>query len=356
MILVSRRVHCQGVASLVPLRHTLNGRPLADMAKSVILSGIRPTGQLHLGNYLGALTNFIRLQKQYTCYFFIADLHALNEPGDPKTQYHKIIDVAATFLAAGLDPKRSVLFVQSHVPAHSELAVILTNVVPVSYLFRMTQYKDKAGKDAQSNANAGLLYYPVLMAADILLYHPEFVPVGDDQDQHVELARDIAGFFNRRFTGTLPQPKTLHTRTPRVMSLLDPSKKMSKSLGGDHCLNLDDSPDEIRRKLSRAVTDSGDGKGEGVTNLLLLLREFADASTVAKFTQAQTDGTIRYVELKQALADAVAAHLAPLQLAKNKLLAKPSQIEKLLASGAKRAAKVAKATLAEIHRRAGLRR
>ncbi len=325
--------------------------------KPVILSGIRPTGDLHLGNYLGALANFMRLQQEYDCYFFIADLHALNEPKLPaKHAVERILETAAWFLAAGLDPKRSTLFVQSQVPAHSQLAVILANVVPVGYLFRMTQYKDKAAGQSEGSVNAGLLYYPVLMAADILLYHPQFVPVGDDQDQHVELARDIAGFFNRRFGETLNLPKTLHTPTPRVMSLLDPSKKMAKSLGGDHCLNLDDAPQEIRRKLSRAVTDSGDGQGQGVANLLMLLQQFADAKTVNAFTQAKAKGTIRYADLKATLADTVTAHLAPIQAAKAKLLAKPARLEKLLASGAKHAGAVADATLAAVQRAAGLRR
>lgn len=326
-------------------------------AKPVILSGIRPTGNLHLGNYLGALANFVRLQQEYDCYFFIADLHALNEPKlAAEQQYERILETAAWFLAAGLDPKRATLFVQSQVPAHSQLAVILANVVPVGYLFRMTQYKDKTAGQAEGSVNAGLLYYPVLMAADILLYHPSAVPVGDDQDQHVELARDIAGFFNRRFGETFRLPKTLHTPTPRVMSLLDPSKKMAKSLGGDHCLNLDDSREEIRRKLARAVTDSGDGQGQGVANLLLLLQQFAAADTVRTFTQAKAKGTIRYADLKAALADAVAAHLAPIQAAKAKLLGKPAQLEKLLATGAKRAGAVADATLAWAQRAAGLRR
>ncbi len=325
--------------------------------KPTILSGIRPTGNLHLGNYLGALANFVRLQQEYDCYFFIADLHALNESKLPaRRQVERTLETAAWFLAAGLDPKRTTLFVQSHLPQHSELAVILANVVPVGYLQRMTQYKDKVAGQAEGSVNAGLLYYPVLMAADILLYHPQFVPVGDDQDQHVELARDVAGFFNRRFGDTFRLPKTLHTPTPRVMSLLDPSKKMAKSLGGDHCLNLDDSSQEIRRKLARAVTDSGDGKGQGVANLLLLLQQFADAKTVNAFTQAKAQGTIRYADLKASLAEAITAHLAPIQAAQKKLLAKPARLETILASGAKRAAKVATATLAAVQSAAGLRR
>ncbi|MDD5109934.1 MAG: tryptophan--tRNA ligase [Patescibacteria group bacterium] len=324
------------------------------MAKSTILSGIRPTGGLHLGNYLGALQNFVKLQDEYQCFYFIADLHALNESFDPQKKYAQVLDTAATFIAAGIDPKRSTLFVQSHLPEHAQLAVILSNVIPVGYLFRMTQYKEKAGKQAQGNANAGLLYYPVLMAADILLYHPTFVPVGDDQDQHVELARDAAGFFNRRFGETLVFPKTLHTNAPRVMSLLDPNKKMSKTLGGDHCLNLDDPPEEIRRKLSRAVTDTGDGSGAGAKNLISLLAHFADAKTVQRFSEAAAAKTIRYSELKLALTDSINRFLAPLQERKAQLLSHPKKLEEILATGDARAGKVAAKTLSDVLKKVGL--
>lgn len=325
------------------------------MSRSSILSGIRPTGGLHLGNYLGALQNFVKLQDEYQCFYFIADLHALNESFDPQKKYAQVLDTAATFIAAGIDPKRSTLFVQSQLPEHVQLAVILSNVIPVGYLFRMTQYKEKAGQQAQGNANAGLLYYPVLMAADILLYHPTYVPVGDDQDQHVELARDAAGFFNRRFGETLAYPKTLHTNAPRVMSLLDPNKKMSKTLGGDHCLNLDDPPEEIRRKLSRAVTDTGDGSGAGAKNLLALLTHFAEAETVNKFQAAAAEKSLRYSELKSALTDAVNGFLKPLQERKTKLLDNPKKLEATLAAGSKRAGAVAAKTLSDVFAKIGLR-
>ena len=170
--------------------------------KETILSGIRPTGKLHIGNYLGALKNFVALQDKYECYFFIADLHSLNEPFDQKEKYRQIIDLAKDFLAAGLDPKKCTIFVQSRVPQHSELAIILSNVIPASFLFRMTQYKEKSTDRSKENVNAGLLYYPILMAADILMYKPTKIPVGDDQTQHVELARDAAKFFNQRFGET----------------------------------------------------------------------------------------------------------------------------------------------------------
>lgn len=322
---------------------------------STILSGIRPTGGLHLGNYLGALQNFVKLQDEYHCFYFIADLHALNESFDPQRKYAQVLDTAATFIAAGIDPRRSPLFVQSHLPQHAQLAVILSNIIPVGYLFRMTQYKEKAGKLTEGNANAGLLYYPVLMAADILLYRPTYVPVGDDQDQHVEFARDAAGFFNRRFGETLTLPKALHTNAPRVMSLLDPNKKMSKTLGGDHCLNLDDPPEEVRRKLSRAVTDSGDGSGAGAKNLMALLSHFADGETVNKFQAAVASKSLRYSELKSALTETINRFLGPLQQRKAELLSNPARLEKILADGAKRAGAVSSATLEEVLRKIGLR-
>ncbi len=321
---------------------------------TTVLSGIRPTGNLHVGNYLGALKHFITLQERYDCFFFIADVHALNENFDPRQLHPQVIETAATFLAAGLDPKRSMLFVQSHRPEHAQLAVVLANFLPVSYLFRMTQYKEKADRQTPGSANAGLLYYPVLMAADILLYHPQFVPVGDDQDQHVELSRDLAGFFNRRFGQTLALPKALHTETPRVMSLQDPTKKMSKTLGGDHCLNLDDPPNEIKRKLDRAVTDTGDGSGAGAKNLLLLLSHFADPPTVAKFTAAAAQHALRYAELKTALAEAINRHLAPIRQRKAKFMSNPGQVEKILTAGAKHAKKIAAQTLTEVFEKIGL--
>ncbi|TSC75649.1 MAG: tryptophanyl-tRNA synthetase [Parcubacteria group bacterium Gr01-1014_31] len=325
------------------------------MPATTILSGIRPTGNLHVGNYLGALQNFVQLQDRHECFFFIADLHALNEQFDAKEKYAQVLDTAATFIAAGLDPSRSTIFVQSRLPAHAQLAVTLANFIPVGYLFRMTQYKEKAGKQAQGNANAGLLYYPVLMAADILLYQPTFVPVGDDQDQHVELSRDIAGFFNKRFGPTFGLPKTLHTETPRVMSLLDPTKKMSKTLGGNHCLNLDDPPAVITKKLSRAVTDTGDGTGAGAKNLLLLLEHFADHDTAQRFQRAAKEKTIRYADLKQTLARAISDYLKPIQEKKTALLANPDHLEELLAAGAVRADSVAQKTLSAVFQKIGLR-
>ena len=323
------------------------------MNKEVILSGIRPTGKLHIGNYLGALSNFVQLQNNYECYFFIADLHSLNEPFDPKTKYQQIIDLAQDFLAAGLDPKKCTIFVQSHIPEHSELAIILSNVIPVPYLFRMTQYKEKSSDRAKENVNSGLLYYPVLMAADILMYKPHKIPVGQDQTQHVELARDTANFFNNKFGKTFPEPKPLYTETPKVMSLLDTEKKMAKSLGDNHCLYIDDEPEIIKQKLAKAVTDIGDGKGLGAKNLLDLVKIFSRNEVQQKFIAASKEGRLKYAELKQTLAADLADYFADFRKKKKQL--KDQAVEKILKDGDKKAQKVAQQTMTEVRKKIGIR-
>src|SRR3989338_3880433 len=225
------------------------------MEKPIVVSGIQPTGRLHIGNYLGALKNFVDLQnsEKYRCFFFIADYHALT--GDITDFSKKITELQIDFLAAGLDPKKSTLFVQSEVPGHTDLGWILSTVTPFGELARMTQFKDKSEKQAE-NVNAGLFTYPALMAADILMYDAVFVPVGDDQDQHLELTRTIARRFNKKYGETFIEPKSLHTETPRVMSLTDPTYKMSKSEPAG-CLFLDDELTVIEKKIKTAVTDSG---------------------------------------------------------------------------------------------------
>ena len=248
--------------------------------KPILVSGMQPTGRLHVGNYLGALKNFVALQNSgtYQCYFFLADLHALTEGPAPKALGENILNLAADYLAAGLDPKKSVIYQQSLIPAHSELAWVLDTITPMGELERMTQYKDKSARQKE-NVNAGLFSYPVLMAADILIYNAQFIPVGEDQLQHLELARTVARKFNSRFGETFLEPKGLLTQTPRVMSLKDPAKKMSKS-DPDGCLFIDDSPEDIKRKLGRAVTDSDASilydpeKKPGLSNLLEIYGAF----------------------------------------------------------------------------------
>lgn len=320
--------------------------------KETILSGIRPTGKLHIGNYLGSLSNFVKLQKDFDCYFFIADLHSLNEHFEAKDKYRQILDLTRDYLAAGLDPKKCVIFAQSRLPEHSELAIILQNVVPVSFLYRMTQFKEKSADRANEKVNAGLLFYPILMAADILAYKAAKVPVGADQTQHVELARDIAGFFNNRFGQTFPEPKPLFTETPKIMSLLEPEKKMSKTLGDNHCLYLDDEPEIIRQKLAKAVTDTGGGKSRGAKNLLDLIKIFSKKDVYQKFLADSQKGNLKYSELKQKLAEDIIEYFAGFREKKKKI--SDQAAEKVLLAGGKKAKLAAAKTLAEARKKIGL--
>ena len=321
------------------------------MQQTTILSGIQPTGRLHLGNYLGSLRNFLELQKTSRCFFMVADYHSLTENYNPKEKRDQILDLLKSFLAIGLDPKRSTIFIQSHVPEHFELAWIFNTITPVGYLERMTQYKDKAGRQ-QQNINIGLFDYPVLQAADILMYHATAVPVGQDQDQHLELTREIARLFNNRFGNTFVEPKTLHTQTPRVMSLLEPDKKMSKSLGDPHCLYLDDDPDTIAKKISRAVTDAGDGTSRGANNLLELLSYFSQPATLQRFSADQKNKTLKYAELKKTLADDIARYFA--EFRKKKAAISDAAAEKIAHAGAKTARAVAQKTMAEVRKKIGV--
>ncbi len=321
-----------------------------------LISGIQPSGRLHIGNYLGALRNFVDLQNAGThrCVFFVADLHSITEPYDPAQKQAQILDVLASFVAAGIDPKRSVLFVQSHVPAHCELAWILDSITPFGELSRMTQFKDKSAR--QDEINVGLFAYPVLQAADILLYDAAAVPVGEDQVQHLELTRTLARKFNAKFGDTLVEPQALLTPAPRVMGLTDPARKMSKSEPAG-CLFLDDAPEDVTAKIMAAVTDSGAGiaydpeNKAGIANLLAIFSNVTDRSVddiVAEYKDA------KYSAFKKALAKAVIKKFAPFRKKKEKLLAKPEALYKIAARGAKAANLIANAKLAEIKKKTGL--
>lgn len=325
--------------------------------KPILISGIQPTGRLHLGNYLGALKNFVALQNsgKYTCYFFIADLHSLTEEFDPKEKSKQILELAADYLAAGLDPKKSVIFLQSAIPAHSELAWILNTITPMGELERMTQFKDKS-KRQQENINAGLFTYPTLMAADIILYDTEVVPVGEDQDQHLELARTLARKFNSRFGETFKEPKALHTQAPRIMDLRTPEKKMSKS-DPQGCLFLDDSPEEIKAKIQRAETDSHasiefDPRGRpGMSNLLLIYSELSGAPKEKLVQEFKGKG---YAEFKTKLGEFIADHFAGFRKKKVELMKTPAELKTALASGSKKASRIAKVKIAEIKKKIGI--
>lgn len=324
-----------------------------DYKKQTIVSGIRASGKLHIGNYLGALKQFVELQNQgHNCYFFIADLHGLTTPFDPKQLADNTLDVTASYLAAGLDPQKITFFLQNHILEHATLAWIFNCITPLGELERMTQYKDKA-KEQKNSINAGLLTYPTLMAADILIYKPTAVPVGDDQVQHVELSRVVARKFNSRFGKTFPEPQTFMRKPLRVMSLTDPTKKMSKT--GDEALLLDDEPKEIHRKLKKATTASVSGKkSPGEENLMLLLSHFGGADEIRRFTEAQNSGTLKYSELKEALAKNISDYFAEFREKKKALLAKPDYLAEVLGEGAKKARAVASATLTEVKQKIGL--
>lgn len=319
-----------------------------------IVAGIRASGKLHIGNYLGALKQFVELQNDETknCYFFIADLHALTTPFEPRELRGATLDVAATYLAAGIDPNKCIFFPQSQVLEHTELAWIFNCLLPLGELERMTQYKDKA-RQHKENINAGLLTYPALMAADILMYKGELVPVGEDQTQHVELARVTARKFNNRFGKTFPEPKTYLQKPLRIMSLQDPTKKMSKT--GDESLLLDDEPKEITRKLKKAVTASEPGKkSPGEENLMLLLSFFGKDDEIRHFTEAQNAGTLKYSELKEVLANNITEHFADFREKKKDLLSHPEHVAEILAEGARKASAVARQTLMEVKEKIGL--
>ena len=339
--------------------------------KKTVVSGIQPSGPLHIGNYLGALRYWLQLQNdpQYDCYFFIADLHSLTQGPSAKEQRDNTRLVIAELLALGLDPKKSTIFVQSHIPAHAELGWILDCVTPTSELTRMTQYKDKASRQ-KANINAGLFTYPVLQAADIVMYHGTHVPVGEDQVQHLELSRNIARWFNNRYGKTFPEPKPLLTPTPRVMSLTSPTQKMSKSLGEKNVIGLSDEPKVISEKVKKAVTEStgevpatykngqwllqeaafDDGGMVGAYNLLKLLEAFGTEEENLHFKQRP----ILYKELKEAVAGSITQYFADFRSRRKKLL-KQKNIESKLTASTKRAEKMANKTLAAVRKKVGIR-
>ena len=327
------------------------------MSKPRILSGIQPSGKLHIGNYLGALKNFVQLQEvgHFECYFFIADYHSLTEDYDPKEKARQTLDLALDFFALGLDPKKSTIFLQSQIPEHTELAWIFNTLASTGELERMTQYKDKAARQ-QKNINAGLFTYPVLQAADILLYRPQLVPVGNDQLQHLELTNTIARRFNHRFGQTFTTVKPLMTNTPRVMSLSNPNKKMSKS-ESTGCLFINDEPKEIEKKIKRAVTDTspvGKEKSPGVANLFVLLQNFGTSKDVEKFEAAYSAGNIKYAELKAVLSQRIADYFSDFRKRRKKLAQNPEGIKKRIFAGSKKAKKIASATLADVKGKIGL--
>ena len=326
--------------------------------KSRVFSGIQPSGDPHIGNYIGAIRNWVADQEEYDNLFCVVDQHAITASYDPEELRRNVRQLVAVYLASGLDPSRCSLFVQSHVPEHTELAWLLMCVTPMGWLSRMTQFKEKS-EGKQEQVSAGLFTYPVLMAADILLYQADGVPVGDDQKQHVELARDTAQRFNHLFgeTFTVPQP-IIRPVGARVMGLDDPTRKMAKSESGqNHSIGLLDEPDRIRKKLARAVTDSHkeivfDPRRPGVFNLLTIYRSLSGQSQ--EEIEAHFEGK-GYGDMKRELADVVIATLEPVQARFRELTEDPAYIDELLAEHAARVRVIASATMDKVRRVMGLR-
>ena len=320
-----------------------------------IFSGVQPTGNLHLGNYLGAIKNWIALQDEFECIYCVVDLHAITVPQEPAILRRAIREVAACLIASGINPEKSVLFNQSRVPQHAELAWIFNCVARLGWLNRMTQFKEKAGKNRE-NATVGLYAYPTLMAADILAYKATHVPVGEDQKQHLELTRDIAVAFNSMFdTDFFPQPEPQIQKTAaRVMSLRDGSSKMSKSDISDATrINLTDSADEIAQKIKRAKTDPeplpSEIKGlEGRPEATNLVGIFAGLSGRTAEDILSEFGGQGFGVFKPALAELCVSQIAPISLEMNKLLEQPEEIDRLLEKGAGQAQAIAAPILAEV--------
>ncbi len=329
------------------------------MSRPRVFSGIQPTADsFHLGNYLGAVRQWVELQESHDAVYCVVDLHAITLPQDPAQLRHRTRVAAAQLFAAGLDPDASIVFVQSHVPEHTELAWVLGCLTGFGEASRMTQFKDKAAKGGAAQTSVGLFSYPVLQAADILLYQTDQVPVGEDQRQHLELSRDLAGRFNTRFgqTFTVPPPYIL-AGVAKITDLQDPTAKMSKSSSSPQgIVDILDEPEAIRRKIARAVTDAGTGiqsdetNKPGITNLLRIYSALA-GETVAGLEQRYAGAG--YGAFKKDLAEVVVGALAPIRERAEKLLADEAGLDRMLAHGAGRARPLARQTMAAVNDRVG---
>ncbi len=328
-------------------------------ARPRVLSGIQPTSDsFHLGNYLGALRQWVALQDDYEPYLFIADMHAITLEYDPKQLRPRVRRAAAQLLAMGIDPERSAIFIQSQVPAHAQLAWVLQCLTGVGEARRMTQFKDKSARAGEGQASVGLFTYPVLQAADILLYRPQYVPVGEDQRQHLELTRDLAGRFNHRYSKTfrLPEPYILK-ETAKIKDLQDPTAKMSKSASSTAgIVELLDEPSVSAKKIRSAVTDSGsevrfdETEKPGVSNLLKIFSALT-GRTVEELEKAY-DGR-GYGDLKKDLAEVVRDLVTPFRARTQELLDDTAQLDAILQAGADKASAVAERTLADVYERVG---
>lgn len=335
----------------------MNKKSKKDNFKTRVFSGSRPTGFLHLGNYLGGLKGYIELQnkKNYDCIYAVVDLHGITSPYDQKTYQNNIREVILEYLACGLDPKKCHLIIQSQIPEHIELAYLLGTIYPVSRLEQLPTYKDKK-KEQPKYINMGLFYYPILMAADILLYKTQFVPVGKDQAPHLEVTREIARAFNRRFGQTFPEPQTYLMSSPYIPSLTGEGK-MSKSKPCSY-INLIDGLPTIKQKLTKVPTDSGKGKKTpekgGVSVLLMLVELFESKNKRKAYEKLYLSSGIKYKELKDELAEAIYKELKPIQEKRSYYERKPEIVDGILEQGKKYASQIAKQTLGEVKEKMGL--
>lgn len=325
------------------------------MEKKKVFSGIQPSGSLTLGNYIGALSNFVALQEEYDCLYCIVDLHAITVFQEPKDLRKNTLDVLALYLAAGLDPEKSIIFIQSHVPQHAELGWCLNTITPLGQLQRMTQFKDKSAKTKE--VDAGLLNYPTLMAADILLYQSDFVPVGIDQKQHLELTRDIAQRFNSKYSDTFVVPEIMTPKLgAKIMSLQEPEFKMSKSSKNvDSYILLLDSEDETRKKIKKAVTDSigvvnYTDEQPGIKNLITIYSSFTGKTPEEIVKDYENVG---YGVFKNDLAEVVVEGLRPLRKRFEEIRNDKEYLEKVYKEGAQKASYLANKTLRKVHKKMG---
>ena len=328
-----------------------------EIQKKVMLSGIQPSGDLHLGNYLGAIKNWGARAEEFDCYYFMADMHTITVRQNPADLRRRTLEQLAAYIACGLDPEKNTLFIQSHVPAHAELGWVLNCYTMFGELSRMTQFKDKSAKHAD-NINGGLFTYPALMAADILLYQPDYVPVGNDQKQHVELTRDVAQRFNNVYGEVFKIPEPYIPKTgARIMSLNAPDIKMSKSIP-EGCVFLMEKPEDIQRKFKRAVTDSDSERcvrfdpeaKPGVANLMSIYAAVTGKTIEEIETEFDGQG---YGKFKPAVGDAVVECLRPIREEAQRLLADKGYLESVYRAGAEKAAYVANKTLRKVYKKVG---
>ena len=328
------------------------------MEKKIILSGIQATGNLTIGNYLGAINNWVKMQDEYDCYYMIADLHSLTVRNDPEVLNERAKKVIALYVACGLDPEKNNIFIQSHVPAHTQLSWVLNCYTYMGELNRMTQFKDKSAKHAD-NINSGLFTYPVLMAADILIYNADLVPVGDDQRQHLEITRDIAERFNKIYGDTfvIPEPY-IQKQGARIMGLQDPTSKMSKSTSNSNdAIFLTDTPDEIIKKLKKAVTDSENvvrydvENKPGISNLMTIYSLMKETSLDEVEKEFEGKG---YGDFKMAVAQAIIDKLEQIHKKYNELMSNPEKLKAIYEKGDKKAKEKTEGLIKDVYKKIGL--